>query len=132
MENHPRILLKTKSKCCCWKPFYFSKINRISVIKHFIFGSKKSGSFYIIKLTGNIHAQGVTLNMNMTFGWMGVGRGFSVLALNLWQNNTFPFFTNSKLTFYILLQIKINTMLKKHRKIATPRASERGNGGRCT
>ena len=27
------ILLKTKSKCSCWKPFYLSKINRISVIK---------------------------------------------------------------------------------------------------
>ena len=38
---------------------------------------------------------------------MGVGRGFSVLTLNLWQNNTFLFFPNSKLTFYILLQIKI-------------------------
>ena len=26
-------LLKTKSKCSCWKPFYLSKINKISIIK---------------------------------------------------------------------------------------------------
>ena len=40
-----------------------------------IFGSKRAGSSYTIKLRSNIHAQGATLNMNMTFGvgweWRG-------------------------------------------------------------
>ena len=39
-----------------------------------IFGNKKVGSSYTIKLRGNIHAQGATLNINIA--WDGGGEGF--------------------------------------------------------
>ena len=59
---------------------------------------KKATKFLVEKKPsskiGDIYTQIVMLNINMMLG----GRGFAVLTLHVWQNDTFPKFVISFLT----------------------------------